>query len=59
MWALILFFHVGIMGDGNSNATTTVKGFTSEETCKVAGVKAQSMVRGSVKQAEFVCVKVN
>jgi hypothetical protein len=30
-FTLILFFHVGAMGDGNSNATATVPNFVSEQ----------------------------
>lgn len=56
-WILILFFHVGPMGNGNSNAVTNVPGFKSEESCRQAGQKAKGLVSGTVKEMEFVCVQ--
>lgn len=56
-FTLILFFHVGPMGDGNSNATAVVNNFVSEQECMDAGNKAQKLVTGSVKELRFVCVK--
>jgi len=56
IYILILFFHVGAMGDGNSNAVTTAE-FTSEQACKTAGDAARTLVKGTVKQMNFICVK--
>ena len=56
MWILILFAHVGPMGDGNSNALTNVPGFTSQTSCVEAGKQSQKLVSGTVKSIEFVCV---
>ena len=56
-YTLILFFHVGSMGSGNSNATTVVDGFASYESCVRAGKESEKLVSGSVKKLEFVCVK--
>jgi hypothetical protein len=56
-YILILFFHVGIAGTGDSNATTNIPGFTSEQECRLAGMQAKSLTRGTTKAAEFVCVK--
>jgi len=53
---LLVFFHVGQFGDGNSNATMVVPGFTTKAECNVAGTEATSMVRNTVKEARFVCV---
>lgn len=55
-WTLILFFHVGLAGSGNSNATTSVPGFQAEQYCEAAGKKASMMTNGSVKRTEYVCV---
>lgn len=55
-WILILFAHVGPMGDGNSNALTTAQ-FTSQQSCEAAGEKAKSLSRGSTKRIEYVCAK--
>lgn len=55
-WTLILFFHVGLGGSGNSNATTSVQGFQTERHCEIAGRKASGMTNGSVKKTEYVCV---
>jgi hypothetical protein len=56
IWVLILFAHVGPLGDGNSNAITTQE-FTSQQKCSAAGNAAKALVRGTVKQMEFVCVE--
>lgn len=56
MWILILFAHVGPMGDGNSNALATAT-FSSEATCVAAGNRAKSLSSGSTKKIEFVCAK--
>lgn len=55
MWILILFAHVGAMGQGNSNAITTTQ-FSSQQRCEAAGAAAKKLVSGTVKQMEFVCV---
>lgn len=56
IFVLILFAHVGPLGDGNSNAITTQE-FTSQERCQAAGQAAKQLVRGTVKQIEFACVQ--
>ena len=56
-WILILFVHVGPMGDGNSNALTNVPTFASEASCTIAGNKAKDLVKGTVKELSFVCVR--
>lgn len=56
IYILILFAHVGALGDGNSNAMTTQE-FNSQETCIAAGNAAKMLVQGSVKKMEFACVK--
>lgn len=55
---LIIFAHVGAMGDGNSNALTTAP-FSSEQACKAAGEAAKSMAKGTVKSIDYRCVKTN
>lgn len=55
-WVLILFAHVGVAGSGNSNALTSVPGFKTQAECAAAGKTAQQLVRGTVKELEYVCV---
>ena len=55
-WILILFAHVGAMGDGNSNALTTAQ-FSSQQTCEEAGKAAKKLSFGSTKHITYVCVK--
>ena len=55
-WILILFVHVGPLGDGNSNAITT-ESFGSQARCMAAGNAAKKMAQGTVKSIEFVCVE--
>lgn len=54
-WILILFAHTGALGSGNSNSLTTQE-FYTQQTCETAGKKAKSMIQGTVKQIEYVCV---
>lgn len=56
-FTLILFFHVGIFGDTDSNATTVVTNFSSHEECVKAGNAAKGLVRGTKKEVEYVCVE--
>lgn len=56
MWILILFAHVGALGDGNSNALTTAE-FRTQEACVSAGNASKRMAQGTVKQIEFVCAR--
>lgn len=73
MWALIIFAHVGTMGTGNSNALTTVQGFTTVQMCQAAGDQARRLVTNTVqidgtvflraqpgpgKEINFVCVQL-
>ncbi len=55
-WVLIVFAHVGAMGDGNSNALTTAY-FTTKENCEAAGRETKKLAGSSVKKIEFTCQK--
>lgn len=55
-WILILFAHVGPMGQGNSNALTTAV-YSSAESCAAAGKAAKQLAGSSVKKIEWVCTK--
>ena len=55
-WVLILFAHVGMMGNGNSNALTTAE-FKTKELCIAAGNAAEKLASGTVKEISYVCVK--
>lgn len=54
-FVLILFAHVGPMGNGNSNALTVAE-FTTAERCAAAGAAAKRLAANSVKQIEWVCM---
>lgn len=54
-FVLILFAHVGPMGNGNSNALTVAE-FTTAERCAAAGKEARRLAQGSVKSIEWVCM---
>ena len=56
IFVLILFAHVGPLGDGNSNALTVAE-FTSQERCQAAGKAAKKLVSGTVQQMEYACVQ--
>ena len=48
VFVLILFAHVGPMGDGNSNALTVAE-FTTQDRCMAAGKATAEMALGTVK----------
>ena len=52
---LILFAHVGPMGQGNSNALT-VQEFTSQQRCEAAGQAARKLASGTAKEIGYTCV---
>lgn len=54
-FVLILFAHVGPMGDGNSNSLAVAE-FTTAERCAAAGKAAQKLAVGTVKSIDWVCV---
>jgi hypothetical protein len=56
-YILILFAHVGAMGDGNSNALASIPGFASKQECDTAGESAKRLGNGTTKEIKFVCVK--
>lgn len=56
VYVLILFAHVGLMGDGNSNSLTTAE-FGSKSTCEAALKLSKSMSSGSTKVIEGVCTQ--
>jgi hypothetical protein len=56
-WVLIVFAHVGPLGDGNSNAFTSVPGFAVQAECDAAGRAAKSLADGTVKKIGYACVQ--
>jgi hypothetical protein len=54
-YVLILFAHVGPMGDGNSNSLF-LQEFNSDKACAAAGVAAKRLAQGTAKSIEWVCV---
>lgn len=52
---LVLFFHVGPMGDGNSNAVTYIP-YETEAGCEQAGRLAGRLVSGTVKSLNYICL---
>lgn len=59
LWTLIVFAHVGPMGNGNSNALTSVPGFVSQAACITAGKQAKELAGGTMKEIEYTCVRSN
>ena len=52
---LVIFFHVGAMGSGNSNATTAIP-MKDVTVCQREAPKIIKLVQGTVKAADFVCL---
>jgi hypothetical protein len=56
LYILILFAHVGPMGNGKSSALSMHE-FSSQSTCEAAGIAAKRLSQGSTENIEFVCMK--
>lgn len=56
IYVLLIFAHVGVFGDGNSNSVTTQE-FTSKENCEQAKKVFEGMSAGSTKIIKASCVK--
>lgn len=52
---LMVFIHVGAMGDGNSNSGFSQE-FSSVQACTYAGNQYKKLAQGTVKVIDFVCV---
>lgn len=57
MWILILFIYAGPLSRGDSVALTNVQGFRTEQLCQEAGRATKPLIRDTVKDVRFVCVK--
>ena len=57
MWILILFVHAGPMGDKDSMAMTSVRGFSSESACITAGEQSKKMASYTTKVIKYTCAK--
>lgn len=57
-WTLILFATIGGMNSHESNAFSSIKGFASQEQCRVAGREAAKEFDVGTKNVAFVCVQV-
>ncbi len=55
---LILFAHVGMMGNGNSNSLATVE-FGTKVACEAALRSSVAMSSGSTKVIKGICVSKN
>ena len=56
-WVLLVFAHVGALGDGNSNALVAVPGFEVQAECTAAGEAYKKLAGNTVKKIEYACVK--
>jgi hypothetical protein len=56
-WALIIFFHVGMWGDTDSNATSVVDGFATKQLCEQAKKQVPTLVSGTKKEVRAICVQ--
>lgn len=57
MWILIVYAFAGGMSGTDSVALTTVGSFKTEQICMVAGDKAKTMARGTLKEIRYTCVR--
>jgi hypothetical protein len=55
-YILIIFAHVGMLGDGNSNSVTTAE-YSSQATCEAALKQAEALSSGSTKIIKGVCTR--
>jgi hypothetical protein len=52
---LLVFIHVGALGDGNSNSGFSQE-FHSQNSCVQAGNQYKKLAQGTVKVIDYVCV---
>jgi Tfp pilus assembly ATPase PilU len=57
-YVLLIMMHVGALGDGNSNALTSIVGFKNKAACEVAATKARQLAQGTTKEIRTVCVEI-
>lgn len=55
-YILLLFFHVGPMGSTDSKTSTSIPNFKSEQDCIVAGELSKTLVQGTVKKVNYICL---
>ena len=56
IYILLVFAHVGMLGDGNSNSVTTQE-FSSKERCLKGKEAFERMSAGSTKVIKAECVE--
>lgn len=56
MWILILFAHVGPLGQTDSNSLTTAI-YSSSAACERAGKAAKTLAVGTTKEIRYVCTQ--
>jgi hypothetical protein len=56
-YVLVLFLYAGSFSKGDSVAITNVPGFKSEASCVAAGKAAVVLVKNTLKEGRFVCLK--
>jgi hypothetical protein len=57
-YTLVMFIYAGILSKGDSVTLTQISGFSSEESCKSAGIAAAPLVKGTVKEVRFACLPI-
>lgn len=55
-YVLVMYIYAGMLAKGDSVALQVIEGFTSEETCNVAGTHGNELVKGSTKDYRFTCL---
>lgn len=55
-YVLVLYIYAGMLAKGDSVTMQVIDGFTSEESCHVAGIHGNELVKGSAKDYRFTCL---
>jgi hypothetical protein len=56
-YVLVLFLYAGAFSKGDSVSITNVPGFKSEASCVAAGKSGVGLVKDTLKEGRFVCLK--
>ena len=56
-WVLIIYIYTGIFTRSNAVTIFAVPNFKDEASCIAAGKKTEELVKGSMPDHRFVCVK--
>jgi hypothetical protein len=56
-WILIIYVYAGVFAKGDSVAIASITGFETQNMCAAAGDANRNLVKDSLKEYRFNCVR--